>query len=110
MGREIESVRATTMTAFQNYTWPGNVRELRNVIERHLITNQGPAFEAELPEAIHTSAFAEGTAEESERNHIRLVLERSGWRVRGQGGAAELLALKPTTLESRMKKLGIVRQ
>jgi formate hydrogenlyase transcriptional activator len=110
MGREIESVRATTMTAFQNYSWPGNVRELRNVIERHLITNQGPAFEAELPEAIHTSAFVEGTAEESERNHIRLVLERSGWRVRGQGGAAELLALKPTTLESRMKKLGIVRQ
>jgi len=110
MGREIESVRATTMTAFQNYTWPGNVRELRNVIERHLITNQGPAFEAELPEAIHTSAFVEGTAEESERRHILHVLERTGWRVRGQGGAGEILGLKPTTLESRMKKLGIVRQ
>ena len=110
MGREIESVHATTMTAFQNYSWPGNVRELRNVIERHLITNQGPVFEAELPEAIHTANFAEGTAEESERNHIRRVLERTGWRIRGQGGAGEILGLKPTTLESRMKKLGIVRQ
>jgi formate hydrogenlyase transcriptional activator len=110
MGREIESVRTTTMIAFQNYSWPGNVRELRNVIERHLITNQGPVFEAELPEAIHTAAFVEGTAEETERNHILKVLKSTGWRIRGQGGAGEILALKPTTLESRMKKLGIVRE
>jgi formate hydrogenlyase transcriptional activator len=110
MGREIESVRATTMTAFQNYSWPGNVRELRNVIERHLIIDQGPAFQAELPEAIHTSDFAGGTAEESERNHIRRVLERTGRRIRGQGGASEILGLKPTTLESRMKKLGIAKR
>jgi transcriptional regulator with GAF, ATPase, and Fis domain len=109
MGREIESVRGTTMSAFQRYSWPGNVRELRNVIERHLITNQGPVFEAELPEAIHASNFGEGTAAESERSHILHVLERTGWRIRGEGGAAEVLDLKPTTLESRMKKLGIFR-
>ena len=109
MGREIESVRGSTMTAFQNYSWPGNVRELRNVIERHLITNLGPAFEAELPAAVRTPSLFGGTAEEEERNHILRVLERTGWRIRGEAGAAEILALKPTTLESRMKKLGISR-
>jgi PAS domain S-box-containing protein len=110
MGREIESVRATTMNAFLRYSWPGNVRELRNVVERHLITNLGPVFEAELPEQIRTTDSDAGTAEESERRHILHVLERTGWRIRGANGAAEVLALKPTTLESRMKKLGIVRK
>jgi len=109
MGREVESVRASTMTAFQNYSWPGNVRELRNVIERHMITNVGPMFEAEVPAATRPPSVFGGTAEEEERNHIHRVLERTGWRIRGQGGAAEILALKPTTLESRMKKLGIAR-
>jgi formate hydrogenlyase transcriptional activator len=80
------------------------------VIERHLITNLGRVFEAELPEAIRTADFDEGTAAESERSHILHVLEHTEWRIRGEGGAAEVLALKPTTLESRMKKLGIVRK
>jgi len=109
MGREVETVAASTMNSFECYSWPGNVRELRNVIERHLITYKGPVFEAELPPLIRPTASAEDTAEEVERNHIHRVLERTGWRIRGQGGAAETLALKPTTLESRMKKLGIFR-
>ena len=99
------------MTSFQNYSWPGNVRELRNVIERHLITNLGPAFEAELPEAIRVGAHdGGGTLEEVEKNHILRVLELTSWRVRGHDGAAEILNLKATTLESRMKKLGIARK
>ena len=111
MGREIESVRAGTMTSFQGYSWPGNVRELRNVIERHLITNPGPTFEAELPEAIRVGAHdGGGTLEEVEKNHILRVLELTSWRVRGHDGAAEILNLKATTLESRMKKLGIARK
>jgi PAS domain S-box-containing protein len=111
MGREIESVRAGTMTSFQSYSWPGNVRELRNVIERHLITNSGPTFEAELPEAIRVGAHdGGGTLEEVEKNHILRVLELASWRVRGHDGAAEILNLKATTLESRMKKLGIARK
>jgi formate hydrogenlyase transcriptional activator len=110
MGREIETVRASTMNSFECYSWPGNVRELRNVIERHLITYKGPVFEAELPPVIRPVACAEDTAEQVERNHIHRVLERTGWRIRGHGGAAETLDLKPTTLESRMRKLGIVRQ
>jgi PAS domain S-box-containing protein len=110
MGREIETVRASTMNSFECYSWPGNVRELRNVIERHLITYNGPVFEAELPPMIRPVASAEDTAVEVERNHIHRVLERTGWRIRGHGGAAETLDLKPTTLESRMRRLGIFRQ
>jgi formate hydrogenlyase transcriptional activator len=110
MGREIETVRASTMNSFECYSWPGNVRELRNVIERHLITYKGPAFEAELPPMIRPVASSEDTAVEVERNHIHRVLERTGWRIRGHGGAAETLDLKPTTLESRMRRLGIFRQ
>jgi len=110
MGREIETVRASTMTSFERYSWPGNVRELRNVIERHLITYNGPVFEAELPPMIRPVASAEDTAVEVERNHIHRVLQRTGWRIRGHGGAAETLDLKPTTLESRMRRLGIFRQ
>jgi PAS domain S-box-containing protein len=110
MGRDIEAVRATTMKAFQNYPWPGNVRELRNVIERNLIIHPSPVFEAELPEGVFAASVAGTTIEEVERNHISRELERSSWRVRGLGGAAETLGLKPTTLEARMKKLGIVRK
>ncbi len=103
-------MRAGTMTSFQNYSWPGNVREPRNMIERHLITNPGPAFEAELPDSIHSSTAVGDAMAEVERRHILRMLERTGWRVRGPQGAAEILGLKSTTLESRMKKLGIARE
>jgi PAS domain S-box-containing protein len=110
MGRDIEAVRASTMKAFQAYSWPGNVRELRNLIERNLIIHPGQVFEAELPEGVFSTSSVGATIEEVERNHISCELERSNWRVRGTGGAAETLGLKPTTLEARMKKLGIVRK
>jgi PAS domain S-box-containing protein len=110
MGSNVEAVRATTMKAFQSYSWPGNVREIRNVIERNLIVHPGRIFEAELPEGICAAASTGTTIEEVERNHITRQLQRSSWRVRGHGGAAETLGLKPTTLEARMKKLGIVRK
>jgi formate hydrogenlyase transcriptional activator len=111
MGRSIESIQAATMEAFKNYYWPGNIRELRNVIERFLITNTSTVFRAEVP--IAESSLAHGTAqtfEEVERNHLLKVMDLVGWRVRGQGGAAEILGLKPTTLESRMQKLRVVRR
>jgi formate hydrogenlyase transcriptional activator len=110
MGRNVEAVRATTMKAFQDYAWPGNVRELRNVIERNLIVHPGRVFEAELPHGICAATSIGSTIEEVERNHINRELERSSWRIRGIGGAAKTLGLKPTTLEARMKKLGIVRK
>jgi PAS domain S-box-containing protein len=110
MGRDVSTVRASTMKAFQTYAWPGNVRELRNVIERSLIIHQGTVFEADLPEGAGVSSVVGTKIEEVDRDHIFRMLERTGWRVRGPGGAAEALGLKPTTLEARMKKLGIVRK
>jgi transcriptional regulator with GAF, ATPase, and Fis domain len=110
MGRSIETIHGSTMEAFKNYLWPGNIRELRNVIERFLITSTNTVFRAELPTVDTDGARAHAqTFEEVERNHILHILEMTGWRVRGEGGAAQILGLKPTTLESRMQKLGVVR-
>lgn len=110
MGRGVQLVRATTMDALESYSWPGNVRELRNVIERNLITHAGGAFEVELPESVGTAGVVGTMIEEVERRHICDMLKQTNWRIRGAGGAGELLGLKPTTLEARMKKLGIVRR
>jgi len=98
------------MEAFKNYSWPGNVRELRNVIERFLITNTGTVFRADWQsiEKPATSVPSQ-VLEEVERTHILGILESTSWKVRGATGAAKILGLKPTTLESRMIKLGITR-
>jgi formate hydrogenlyase transcriptional activator len=110
MGKSVRSVQSSTMKAFQNYSWSGNIRELRNVIERNLILTTGPVFRAKLPEAPSRTAGKSRTRmAEVEREHILKVLGSTGWRIRGQSGAALLLGLKPTTLESRMKKLNIQR-
>jgi formate hydrogenlyase transcriptional activator len=107
MGRNVDSIHSATMKAFQEYSWPGNVREVRNVIERHLILNSGSVFRAEIPELGETLAPVGRSLEEVERSHVRRVLETTRWRIRGQCGAAQILGLKPTTLEARIKKLGI---
>jgi formate hydrogenlyase transcriptional activator len=109
MGRNIQGIQASTLKAFLSYSWPGNIRELRNVIERNLILNPGPLFRARLPEANpRPSPVARLSVQEVEREHILSVLRSTAWRIRGQQGAAALLGLKPTTLESRMKKLKIL--
>jgi transcriptional regulator with GAF, ATPase, and Fis domain len=109
MGKTIESVPPAVLEALQRYDWPGNVRELRNVIERALIVCPGPVLHAEVPQAAPPAA-EDLTLAAVERRHIRAVLERTGWRVSGRHGAAEILGLKATTLESRMAKLGIKRE
>jgi PAS domain S-box-containing protein len=108
MGKKIEGVQASTMSAFQKYTWPGNVRELRNVIERNLILCNGPMFKAEIPEL--EDKPSRSTRRKEKTDYLRSVLLATKWRIRGKGGAAEILGLKPTTLEARMKKLGISRR
>lgn len=110
MGRPIEVIPASTMEALKTYYWPGNIRELRNVIERFLITSTTTVFRADL-QAIENpkGSAATETFEAVERKHILHILDLVGWRVRGAGGAAEILGLKPTTLESRMQRLGISR-
>jgi transcriptional regulator with GAF, ATPase, and Fis domain len=109
MGRNIAGMRATTLRKFKQYPWPGNVRELRNVIERNLILTSGTIFRAEVPELEQNVNLALRHADEMESEYFRKVLQTTHWRVRGKGGAAEVLGLKPTTLEARMRKLGIHR-
>jgi len=100
------------MEKLLQYDWPGNVRELENIIERGTILNSGPLFQ--IPELgvehRESSAPAGGvTLRDNERRHIIWALQKTGWKVRGKGGAAKLLDLPPSTLAFRMKKLGIQR-
>jgi transcriptional regulator with GAF, ATPase, and Fis domain len=88
----------------------GNIRELRNVIEHAVIVSSGPRLTIPMPRASTLTRPKGRKLAEIEVDHIRSVLESTGWRVRGPAGAAELLGVKPTTLESRMAKLGIRRQ
>jgi transcriptional regulator with GAF, ATPase, and Fis domain len=112
LGKVIETVSRQSMAALKAYPWPGNVRELRNTIERSMILSDGPSLRITLP-AVSTSESVDEsvlTLEELERRHVLDALERTGWRVSGPKGAAGLLGVKPTTLEYRMKKLGIARK
>jgi PAS domain S-box-containing protein len=109
-GKRIESVSKDSLRELQGYSWPGNVRELRNVIERAVILAGGPHLVLQAPKPSVRAAQTAQTLEALEIRHIRSVLEGTNWRVRGRGGAAERLGLKPTTLESRMARLGITRK
>jgi transcriptional regulator with GAF, ATPase, and Fis domain len=108
MGKRIESIPKDHMQALQRYPWPGNVRELRNAVERAVIIATGPRLTVHIPQSRLTRRTPT-RLDDVEREHIRSVLERTGWRVRGVGGAAELLGLKPSTLEDRMAKLELRR-
>jgi formate hydrogenlyase transcriptional activator len=108
-GKNIESVSKESLQALQQYGWPGNVRELRNVIEHAVIVSSGPKLTVQTPRSSPLLNQKGQKLSEIEVDHIRAVLQSTGWRVRGRGGAAEVLGIKPTTLESRMAKLGIRR-
>ena len=109
MGKRIEIISRSTMKNLQNYSWPGNIRELKNIIERAIIITSGNTLRVELPENQLTGNNQTKTLFEVQRKHILKTLKSTNWRVRGKNGAAETLALKPTTLEAKMKKLGITR-
>jgi len=108
-GKTIASIDRESMDALQRYSWPGNVRELRNVVERAMIAAKGPKLYIEPPGKTAAGLTPRLGLNEVERDHIRRVLEMTGWRIRGKNGAAGMLGVKPTTLESRMAKLGIRR-
>jgi formate hydrogenlyase transcriptional activator len=108
-GKRIDTVSRKSVVALQQYSWPGNVRELRNVVERAMITASGTELTISPPIASAAAARRSGKLADVQREHIRAVLERAGWRIRGGGGAAERLGIKPTTLEGRMAKLGLKR-
>jgi transcriptional regulator with GAF, ATPase, and Fis domain len=111
IGRPIERIPDETMAALVRYPWPGNVRELRNVIERAMILATDATLQVTLPEHDdeREPAAPATTLQQSERRQIEETLAQCGWRIRGEGGAAARLGIKPTTLESRMRKLGISR-
>ena len=110
-GKRIDSISKESLGALQRYPWPGNVRELRNVIEREMIVATGPTLIVAPPRPVSTQRRAASSKlVDIEVEHITSVLESCRWRVRGAGGAADRLGVKPTTLESRMARLGISRQ
>lgn len=110
MGKTIECIPKQDMETLQRYPWPGNIRELRNVIERAMILSKDPTLHLDLPKVSDSTSSLIVTLEEAERSHILAVLDRTGWRIRGQDGTAKLLGLKPSTLESKILKLGITRR
>ena len=110
MGRRVDAVARSSILALQQYHWPGNIRELRNLVERAIITSNGPILHIEPPSpSRRTSGVASRSLKALEREHILETLQQTGWRIRGPRGAAVILGLPPTTLENRMARLGIVR-
>jgi formate hydrogenlyase transcriptional activator len=107
MGKKITKVRRNTMETLKRHPWPGNVRELRNVIEHGVIVTSGDTLSVPLLLDEDSGTPPEGTLASSERRHILESLERTRWRIKGPKGAATLLGLNPSTLYSRMRKLGI---
>ena len=107
MGVTIDTISQRTMERLQNHPWPGNVRELRNVVERSMIGSRGRALTLALPEAEESVGDESLTLDEVQCRHIRKILDLTGGKISGKGGAAEILGLKPTTLRSRMERLNI---
>ncbi len=115
VGRKINDVSPDVMDALMKYDWPGNIRELENIIERAMILSRGTVLE--FGDWVPKPKTAQGKAgnsfaklEELEKEHIVEVLKSTKWKISGDNGAAKILGLNATTLEARMKKLGIVRE
>jgi formate hydrogenlyase transcriptional activator len=125
LNKEVEYIPADAMDALSNYAWPGNIRELENLLERAVLLSPGKELRVPLSEIKSTSAVAAessssspssasltssiSTLEEAERQHILRALKHTQWRIAGPKGAAVLLGMKRTTLQARMRKLGIRR-
>ncbi len=131
LNKEVEYIPADAMDALSNYSWPGNIRELENLLERAVILSPGKELRVPLSElksatlaaaagADSSSSFTSltssaslsspiSTLEEAERQHILRALKQTQWRIAGPKGAAVLLGMKRTTLQARMRKLGIRR-
>jgi PAS domain S-box-containing protein len=131
LGKQITSVSEEAMRRLTNYSWPGNIRELQNIIERAVILSPGKTLviadelRAAPTAAAHLATAKSGSVEiaptpspatdhdssldDVERRHIESVLNQTNWMIEGERGAARILDLNPSTLRSRMQKLGIKR-
>jgi formate hydrogenlyase transcriptional activator len=117
MNRSIDTIPSETMTKLERYHWPGNIRELQNVIERAVILSTGPVLKVPMdelhfltdapPASNHTNGNLRAALDDAERQGIVAALEKANWKVAGPNGAAALLGLHRSTLQSRMQKLGI---
>ena len=105
MGKKIESVTQESMQSLRAYSWPGNIRELRNVIEQAVILSSGGQLNLQMPEILGASPSP--TLKQAQYHHILGVLQKTGWRIKGPLGAAQLLGMKPSTLYTTMQRLGI---
>jgi PAS domain S-box-containing protein len=110
MGKKITKVPRNAMEALQKHSWPGNIRELRNVIEHSVILSTGDMLKLSLVSQAPIREVQLMTLAEVEREHILRTLESTSWRIKGPQGAAVRLNLQPSTLYSRMQKLGIPHQ
>ena len=126
LNKSVEYIPADAMDALVHYSWPGNIRELENLIERAVLLSPGKNLRVPLAELKSAAPVADGaspaaplaplaiaapipTLEEAERQHILRALRQTQWRIAGPRGAASLLGMKRTTLQARMRKLGIRR-
>jgi formate hydrogenlyase transcriptional activator len=114
MNRTIETIPAETMAALTRYPWPGNIRELQNLIERAVIVSHGPVLQIPVRDLDNCAAprrdnGKDQTLEEAQRAHILAILKETRWILGGARGAAARLGINRSTLQFRLKKLGIVR-
>src|SRR6266542_3044816 len=112
MNRTIETISAETMAVLTRYPWPGNIRELQNVIERAVILSYGPVLQIpvrDLDNGIALRRDKDQTLEAADRAHILTILKDTRWVLGGARGAAARLGMNRSTLQFRLKKLGIVR-
>ena len=114
MNRTIDTIASDTLEGLSRYPWPGNIRELENVIERAVILSSGPILKVPLEDLRGSIAPGQAngtheTLEEVEREHILAVMKQTKWVLAGPRGAAARLGMNRSTLQFRMKKLGIVR-
>jgi len=107
MGKKITKVPQKTMDALQRYSWPGNIRELKNIMEHGVIITRGEILRIPRLEHSAQKGMEIMTLEETEREQILRTLEITHWRIKGPNGAARQLDVNPSTLYSRMEKLGI---
>jgi DNA-binding NtrC family response regulator len=112
-GQKITSVPKKVFDSLMEYHWPGNIRELSNVVERAFVLSTSSKLDTgswfNPSKGQPQSDLEILPLHDNEKQHILRVLKHTRWRIRGKNGAAQLLQINPTTLESRMKKLGIER-
>ena len=113
MRKQISTISKHTLTQLEKYPWPGNVRELEHLIERSVILTQGDSlavnFDFRLSEDVTSANGKRKDLASNERDHIAEILRQTKWKIEGQGGAASILDIHPSTLRFKLKKLGLKR-